>query len=329
MELLQPFNDRLFLLVLGHFAALVVGSMPHWLHSLLLYDAPAKCCYRVLSFLERRLNRSNRPASDRTVRGRLILWLMALLAVGIGAVFSLLTLHTHYGWYGELVVITYLVPLRACIQPAFDIKRLRKDKKLPLIPAVLSPWTDADTEGADGYALLRITVTHLARALPRYVIAPSCWYLVLGLPGLMLCRLVTLCADMFPHTHARYRAFSLSMHRWDRFFHVVPTRLAVLAMWPGLLCVPQSSVRQAVQAFTRKPAEAPVTTATLPVRLAAYGLGISLGGPYVAGGIHRPEPWIGSGRAMLTMKDISRTLIWYSASAVIWLAGLTALVAFK
>ena len=99
------------------------------------------------------------------------------------------------------------------------------------------------------------------------------------MPLLLVCRFVGICADRFPLTHPRTRAFGAPAHFWDGLFQAVPTRLAILLMWPALAFVPSASLLEARQAWGRFPAEPKVSAANLPLRLAAYGLRLSLGGP--------------------------------------------------
>ncbi len=315
-------EDRLFLLVLAGYLALLTGG-PRWLHTLLLYDLPARGWRRIVIGLEGRLNRQHRPVRDRRMRGRLVVLVLTGIALLVAACISLATALTGWGWYVELAALTYLLPLRVAALPALDIHRAIRHKRLQEVETLLQPHTDADLEVADGHMQLRLTVAYVARCFPRYIIAPACWYLLLGLPGLMLCRLFSLLVDLWPMSHMRYRAFASVAHFWDRLVQAVPVRLALLMQWPALLFVPKARLSGGTQALSRKPGEPPVTTRTLPLRLVAYGLGLSLGGSYIADGRKRPEPWIGDGRARLENTDLSRALIWYACCVGLWLVFIT------
>jgi adenosylcobinamide-phosphate synthase len=129
-------------------------------------------------------------------------------------------------------------------------------------------------------------------------------------------------AEMFPLTHPRYKSFATSAHGWDSILQFLPTRFAMLLMWLAMCFTAGASPRKAVQAWQH------TSTALLPVRMAAYGLGLSLGGAYHAGGIRRPDTWIGDGRAKLTSADLSRTLIWYGCSALLWLVVIASAYVF-
>jgi adenosylcobinamide-phosphate synthase len=315
-------DDRLFMLIIGQFVALLIGA-PRWLHTLIMYDAPSRIWRSTLMGIAVRLNRPNRPHADRKMRGRFVLWVLSLLVIIIGMGVVMLTIHTRYGWLVECIFIAYLIPIRACILPILEAKQAWKQKKLTALPALLRGCTDRDTEVMDVYGLVRVAVTYSAVAFPRYAVAPAMWYLALGVSGLFVCRLITCLADMLPPSHVRTRAFATSIHRADIFLQMIPVRLALLIQWSALLFVPNASVVHAAGAWTQKNAEPSITTHNLPIRLAAYGLDVSLGGDYRVGSVVRPEPWIGTGRAKLSSKDLSRCVIWYGVSVLIWMAIIT------
>ncbi len=323
MQLLHySLSDRLFLLVLSQYLAVLTGG-PRVLHVMTGYELPAHGWRAVLGGMEKRLNRMNRPPQDRKARGRLVIGSGAAFLLCLGAGFVVLTNHTKYGWYAELIILAYLIPLRTAILPDLEILSACRRKRFSEIPPVLQPLTDKDLARLDGHGLIRETLTHTARVLPRYVVAPSFWYVLGGLPLLLVCRFFSMASDMFPLTHPRTRAFAASAHFWDNLFQALPARFALILMWPALLFVPSASAREATRAWTRLPSEAKISTTNLPVRLAAYGLRISLGGPGDTGGIHRPEPWIGQGKAKLVSSDLTRALIWYGCCGLLWLVCIT------
>jgi adenosylcobinamide-phosphate synthase len=313
-------HDRLFLLILSQCAALLFG----WrlLHQVTGYELPARAMRALFTNVEMRLNRLNRPVADRKARGRLVVWIGATLMLIVGGGVVMFATTTASGWYLELALLVYLIPLRAVILPHLEILRACKAKRFKDIPPLLQPLTDGDVQEMDGFGMIRHTVASLARIFPRRIVTPACWYLIGGMPALFVCRFIGAWAEMFPLTHPRFHSFALIAHRLDTMLQFIPTRFAMLLMWLGLCFTAGGSARKARIAWQNP------TTVVLPVRMAAYGFGLSLGGAYYAGGVKRPDAWIGDGRAKLTSSDLSRALIWVGCSALLWLVVISSAYVF-
>ncbi len=305
---------RLLLLVASSLGAIMIGLL-YPLHRMLGYHLPAQMVRGAVSFAEKRLNRQHRSVADRRSRGRLIVMVFTALSLVISGAVWWASVWMPWGWYLELASLIYLLPYTTCLSPILIARKALQRKDYSAMARALQRISANDLEQADGHMYIRVAITYLARALPRYVIAPSLWYLLAGLPGLFLCRLLSFMSDMMPASHPHYRAFSAAAHFWDRMMQAIPVRLAMPLLWIGLIFVPRASLGKALQAFsTPKAAEAPSNTRTLPLRLAAYGLHISLGGTRMVGGISRPDPWIGDGKARLDKSDLSRCLLWVVCS---------------
>jgi cobalamin biosynthesis protein CobD/CbiB len=316
-------ENRLFLLVTASYMALLLGLSGTLFHFLLL-DSPAQGWRSVLATLETRLNRPHRHVRDRIMRGRLLLLILSSITTVFGIINVLLTSFTSYGWIMELILLTYLLPISRIILPIRQGLDMLKARQMKQLPALIQPLTDADTYSADGHHLIRLMVAYTINALPRYVIAPTFWYILLGLPALLVCRLLSTLCDMFPTTIAKNRSFVTAFHFWDKAMQLVPVRLGIVFLWCGMLFVPKARPLRAMRAFKRNDAEAPLTTRTICTRLCAYALHFSLAGPYIVQGMKRPDLWIGSGKARLDSTDLARVLWWYWCSVAIWLAAITA-----
>ncbi|NET71277.1 MAG: hypothetical protein F6K62_10220 [Sphaerospermopsis sp. SIO1G2] len=315
-------NDRLFLLLLATYGAVLVGG-PRWLHQMLGYGVPAHLWRTMLGVLESRLNRAHRPKQDRQFRGGVVLLVLSMGTLVIGCGISIVTLIAQWGWYAELAILIYLLPVRAAMLPVRALSWEMKHKRYAQVQRHLAPLTDADVAPLDTHGYLRCTLAYIARAFPAYVVVPSCWYLLAGLPGMMLVRLLGCMYEAWPASHKRYRAFTLYLRWWYHLLYAVPTRIAFLCQWIALLMVPQSFFSGGVQALLPRGLEAAMTTVTMPLRLCAYGLKVSLGGPYQAGGEMRKERWIGQGRARVIRADVTRARLWYGCSCLLWMITLS------
>lgn len=311
-------EHRLFVLVLASYLALIIGG-PRWLHHVTLYDVPAKLWRGFVSGAERRMNRAQRTKQARRFRGRLVFALLVGITLALAGVIVMMSMTTSWGWYAELVVLAYLLPIRAACLPLQELRGALAKKELRRSEDIAATLPTLNDLPADKHTAIRASIGYLAECLPRYVIVPSLYYLLLGLPGLMLCRLLTLIGDLFPIQ--QHRAFTGFAYKLTKFLFMIPVQLATFLMWVALMFVPKASPSNALKAFQHQVAGA------LPVKLTAYGMDYTLGGVGVHDSIGHHSAWIGEGRAKLELQDLNRCLVWYLYSAALWLLVITALVA--
>ncbi len=149
------------------------------------------------------------------------------------------------------------------------------------------------------------------------VVAPVFWYLVAGLPGVLIYKTVNTLDSMIGHVDDRHVDFGWASARFDDLLNLVPARLsglivALAAQTCGL------NARAAVTAMQRDAGKHKSPNAGWPEAAFAGALGISLAGPrYYADHVVN-DGWMGDGRADCTADDIRRALRLLVRSCVVW-----------
>lgn len=145
-----------------------------------------------------------------------------------------------------------------------------------------------DTATMDAPAVARAAIESAAENLSDGVIAPLFWYLVAGLPGLLLYKITNTADSMIGHRTPRHEAFGWAAARFDDLLNLIPARLTAfllaLAHWRP----------DATRIILR---DAPLhrsPNAGWPEAAMAVVLGIALSGPRSYHGEMRDFPWVHS-----------------------------------
>ena len=134
--------------------------------------------------------------------------------------------------------------------------------------------------------MARAAIESAAENLSDGVIAPLFWYLVAGLPGLMLYKITNTADSMIGHRTPRHEQFGWAAARFDDLLNLIPARLTalLLALAHGRLDAARVILRDAP--LHRSP------NAGWPEAAMAVVLGISLSGPRSYNGEMRDFPWV-------------------------------------
>jgi cobalamin biosynthesis protein CobD/CbiB len=317
------FDYRITLLLLAHCAALILGG-PRWLHPIILYDAPARGVRAFLSALEVKLNRPERSSQVRKLRGRMVLWFGISVSAVCGLCLMYLSAVTQWGWAIEMLLLAYIMPIRAAHAPVTALKEAIAQKNLQAVYAIASGLPTCTTSPKDVYGALRAAMMYSAELIPRYVIIPALFYLLAGLAGALIYRLLTLWIDRFTHSHQL--SYSASALLWSRMLSAIPYQLAAIVQWLALAFVPKASAPRAASAFAVN------NKGALGCKLSAYGLHLTLGGAGLKDSYGHYGMWIGykdAGKARVSVNDLSRALVWNGYTIALWMLIIMVIAAIR
>jgi adenosylcobinamide-phosphate synthase len=85
-----------------------------------------------------------------------------------------------------------------------------------------------DTATMDEPAVSRAAIESAAENLSDGVIAPAFWFLIGGLPGLMLYKITNTADSMIGHRTPRHEEFGWAAARFDDLLNLIPARLTAL-----------------------------------------------------------------------------------------------------
>ena len=278
------------------------------------YPHPAVLMGRLVGWCDLRFN----AGGNKRLKGGVVMAALAMGAVALGRFIHLLP---DFGII-EIVVTAILLAQRSLVQHvaavAAGLRSSLKDGRRAVAMIV-----GRDINVLDRSGVARSAIESAAENLSDGVIAPAFWYLIGGLPGLMLYKITNTADSMIGHMTPRHREFGWAAARFDDLLNLIPARLSALLIaltnnWHD----PKPILRDAP--LHRSP------NAGWPEAAVACAQGIALAGPRSYHGQMTDYPWVyPEGRRDLGPEDIDQTVrtLWRAWAAMLGLAAAVALVA--
>jgi adenosylcobinamide-phosphate synthase len=247
---------------------------PKWLWDRLPH--PAVLMGRAVGTFDRRLN----TGSMGILRGLLAIVILTVGAYLIGYVLSLL------GPIVEIILAAILLAQRSLVQhvaAVADGLRVSLSDGRSAVAMIVS----RDTSTMDQSATTRAAIESAAENMSDGVIAPAFWFLVGGLPALMVYKIVNTADSMIAYRTPKYEKFGKAAALLDDALNLIPARLTCL-----LIAVPSGVLSQwrAIAADARQHRS---PNAGWPEAAMARAIGVALAGPRAYDGQMQEFPWVG------------------------------------
>lgn len=293
------------LLLLGALALDALLGEPRWLWSRLPH--PAVLMGKAIAWGDARFNQA--PKWDNGV-----LFVIGLVgaAGALGAVIEALPL----GWLWSMLGAAVLLAQRslvAHVQAVGDALRYGVGEGRRAVAMIVG----RDVSTLDGPGVARGAIESAAENFSDGVIAPAFWYLIGGLPGILIYKAVNTADSMIGYKTPRHHAFGWGAAQLDDVLNWVPARLTA-----GLIALAFWSMR-AVEVVRADARHHNSPNAGWPEAAMAGVLDVALAGPRSYHGERREFPWVnGSGARAIGAREID------GAIGVLWrvwalFAGLT------
>ena len=165
-----------------------------------------------------------------------------------------------------------------------------------------------DPETLDESGVARAAIESAAENWSDGVIAPAFWFLIFGLPGIVVYKMVNTADSMIGHRSERYARFGWASARFDDVLNWIPARLS------GLLICMIGGRRAAMKIMLRDARKHKSPNAGWPESALAASLKIALAGPRTYDGVVTNDPFLNAeGRRDLNDIDVQ------DATAVLWM----------
>ena len=187
---------------------------------------------RAIGFFDRLWNiRRSKTGRQRMFLGGLAIMLLSLTAAVTGLFLTL------GGPVLSLVILTILLAARSLDDHIRAVARALDDGIEPARVAV-SMIVGRDTVTMDEPDIARAAIETGAENLSDGVFAPGFWFLVAGLPGLLVYKMVNTADSMIGYRNSRYLAFGFAAAKLDDLLNIIPARVTALlicaaAIWWG------------------------------------------------------------------------------------------------
>ncbi|MBO9437967.1 cobalamin biosynthesis protein [Sulfitobacter sp. R18_2] len=278
---------------------------PDWLWRRLPH--PAVLMGRLIGWGDRRLNHGQ----ARRAKGVALLLALMIGAALLGWALSL------FGPLIEIILAAILLAQRSLVEhlrAAADGLR----QSLPAGRRAVAMIVSRDTGEMPADAVARSAIESGAENLSDGIIAPAFWFLLGGLPGLLVYKIVNTADSMIGYRTPRYADFGWAAARMDDLLNLAPARLtALLIALPGGVLHRWRDIK-ADAALHRSP------NAGWPEAAMARAIGVALAGPRSYDGRVQQFPWVhGAGARVIGPLEIDAaiTRLW-QAWLVMWAIAL-------
>ncbi len=162
-----------------------------------------------------------------------------------------------------------------------------------------------DTSSMTASDVSRSAIESAAENLSDGVVAPAFWFLIGGLPGLLIYKVTNTADSMIGYLTPRYAEFGWAAARFDDLLNWLPARITAAILW---LLTPNRAPWAEVTADARLHKS---PNAGWPEAAMSRALGIALAGPRSYDGRLQNFPFVNpQGRKALTASDIERATGW-------------------
>ncbi|MCA0001417.1 MULTISPECIES: adenosylcobinamide-phosphate synthase CbiB [unclassified Mesorhizobium] len=308
--------------VLIAFLSLAIESAlgyPDWLFRAIGH--PVTWFGRLISFLDRRLNRATDPDALRRQRGVQALLVIVLVPALIGLSVQILLWFIPLGLFITALLATSFLSQRSLYEHVEAVADALDSGGLDMGRAAVSRIVGRDPETLDRAGVCRAAIESLAENFSDGIVAPAFWTGVGGLAGGAAYKAANTADSMIGHRTPRHEAFGRAAARFDDWINLPASRLTALLITLAAFLVKGADAKAAWQAVRRDAKKHRSPNAGWPEAAMAGALGLALAGPRSYGGVTVDDAFMGEGgRREADSIDIRRALKLYRVADYLLIA---------
>lgn len=261
---------------------------------------PAVVMGRIIARADLNLN----SGRSKRLKGALLIIGLCVCAFLVG---NLIAWFPDFGVF-EVILVAILLAHRSLldhVQAVADALAISPKEGRKAVAMIVG----RDTTDLNESDISRAAIESAAENFSDGVVAPAFWFAVMGLPGILIYKIVNTADSMIGYRTPRHQEFGWAAARLDDLLNWIPARLSgALICATSLRREPWSTMTQDAQ-YHRSP------NAGWPEAAMAGSLNIALSGPRTYEGQRTQDPFVNAaGRRELTASDIT------SATHTLWKA---------
>jgi len=268
---------------------------------------PVRLIGAVVGRLDRRLNRDDRSATDRRLRGIACVVLVCALVFAVGWIVTWFGRVVPLGWLVELALTASLIAQRSLYRHVRDVAT-GLERSLDDGRQAVAHIVGRDVNQLDRAGVSRAAIESCAENFSDGIVAPVFWCALFGLPGILVYKAVNTMDSMIGYRTPQYLSFGMAAARLDDLMNYLPARLSGLFIAGAAALVPGADPRAALKTMRRDAKKHRSPNAGWPEAAMAGALGLALAGPRRYPMLTVDDPWIGDGRSEADEVDVRRAL---------------------
>jgi adenosylcobinamide-phosphate synthase len=279
---------------------------------------PIRLMGHTLSLFERGLRRIG---ADGYGGGIALFFLLAI--VWVSGTVALLVAALTVSWKLLLAIEIFLayscLALRDLLKHSWAVEKAARAGDLIGARLAIARLVGRDTDRMDIAACRRAAIESLSESLTDGFTSPIFWYVLAGLPGLVLFKIVSTMDSMVGNKTPRYLKFGWCGARLDDVMNFVPARLTWILISVVAAFVPHCSAAKAFRTGLEQHAILPGPNSGWSEAATAGGIQRKLIGPIWLRGALVTDVWVGDPRDPIAGEDA--TDVW-RASVLVCATGL-------
>lgn len=255
---------------------------------------PAVLMGKAIGWLDATFNDGEKPLAKGA------LGILSFCAVA--AIIGLALADVSFGGVLEVLVVAILLAQKSLTQHVQAVADALRQSVADGRAAV-AMIVGRDTADLDGPAISRSAIESAAENFSDGVVAPAFWFLVAGLPGILIYKLVNTADSMIGYRTERHEEFGKFAARLDDVMNLVPARLTALLFMLARRNAAAWRVVRRDAPLHRSP------NAGWPEAAMAATLNVALSGPRSYEGETRDFPWVnGEGAHDIGSKEVDQAV---------------------
>lgn len=261
------------------------------------YPHPATLMGRLVNWLDELLNKG----AARRIKGFVAVAALVLVALVIGMVFETLNDFSYIGIAVnavEVLIAAVLIAHKSLIDHVRDVAAALQNG-VPQGRNAVSMIVGRDTGAMNETDVSRAAIESAAENFSDGVVAPVFWFLILGLPGILIYKIINTADSMIGYQNEEYAEFGYAAAKLDDLLNWLPARITAF-----LICFAHFD-RTALDVVFEDADLHRSPNAGWPEAAMAGVLDVSLAGPRSYGGEMSNDLFVNSrGKRDLTSTDI-------------------------
>ena len=245
-----------------------------------------------------------------------------LVILLVASAYLLASALAQLGFLVQIIAAAILIAQKSLVQhmsAVADSLRMSLEQGRNTVSMIVS----RDTEQMNAPQVARAAIESGAENFSDGIVAPVFWFIIAGLPGLLVYKAVNTADSMIGYKTEEYLDFGWAAARLDDFANWIPARLAAIIIW----LITGRAVRW--QKISQDASLHRSPNAGWPEAAMAYGIGVSLSGPRSYDSKMQNFPWVNAnGDKYITSMDIERSVntlwsAWCTLLIIVILISLT------
>ena len=189
---------------------------------------------KAVSLLDGWLNNKNQTPATLMKKGGVAITFLILFALLIARGFDwIISLRPIWGQVFEVVIIWMFIAQKSLSDHVGAVAIALREGGIAKARIVVSKIVGRDPKQLDESGVSRAAIESLAENFGDGVVAPAFWYLVFGLPGLLVYKMINTADSMIAHRNKKYLHFGRATAKIDDLANWLPARLSALLIVVG------------------------------------------------------------------------------------------------